>query len=243
MREEISWKEYSSLRLSDLKKPEYRHLLLLLYWPIELCFFTLCGRLPWTYHPVFCALDASIPFLEGFIIPYVLWFVCGFLISLYTLRRNVPLFRRFMDYMILTILLAGLVFLLYPNYYPGRPVQGWPVSLRDAYRAMPRQNALSWVVSVTYFIDPPRNVFPSEHVVVAAGMAFAVLQDRRLRRPVFAVPFVTLQLLICASVLFVKQHSVLDVLGALPLCLLGYFCCFCPRTRFRRKKSAETAEN
>jgi membrane-associated phospholipid phosphatase len=240
MRNEISWKEYCSLRPIDLKKKEYRHLWLLLYWPVELAFFTACGRLPWTYHPISCALDWQIPFLEVFIVPYVLWFVCGAFISLYTLRWSISLFRRFMDYMILTILIAGLVFLVYPNYFPGRPVTDWPVSQAEAFRAMPRQNVFSWIVSITYATDPPRNALPSEHVVVAFGMACVVLQDKRLGRPAFAVPFVVLQLLVCVSVVFVKQHSALDVLAALPLCLLGYLCCFCPRTRFRRReKSAE----
>ena len=112
MREEISWREYFSLRPPDLKKPEYKHLWLLLYWPLELAFFTAAGRLPRSYHPVACALDASIPLLEGFVVPYLLWFLCGLFLLLYTLRRNIPVFRRFMDFMIVTILLCGAVFLL-----------------------------------------------------------------------------------------------------------------------------------
>ena len=48
MCEEISWKEYRSLRLSDWKKKEYRHLWLLLYWPVEIALFFFLERLPWT---------------------------------------------------------------------------------------------------------------------------------------------------------------------------------------------------
>ena len=238
MREEISWKEYLSLRPRDLTRTEYRHLWLMLYWPVELAFFTMCGRLPWTYHPISCAPDGQIPFLEVFIVPYLLWFVCLVFITFFTLRYSIPVFRRFMDYMILTILIAGLVFLLYPNYFPGRPVTEWPVSQAEAFRAMPRQNLFSWIVSITYATDPPRNALPSEHVVVAFGMVCAVLQDKRLRRPAFAVPFVGLQLLVCMSVSFVKQHSLLDILAAVPLCLIGYFACFWPRTLLRRRKKA-----
>lgn len=232
MKEEISWREYGRLRPGDLKKPEYRHVLLLLYWPLELAFFTLCGRLPWTYHPISAPLDGQLPFLEAFVIPYVLWFLCVVFIVLYTLRYDIPVFRRFMGYMIVTILVAGAIFLLYPNYFPGRPTAvTWPASVADYYEAMPRKNLFTWTLSVIYSIDPPRNAFPSEHVVVALGMAFAALQARGLRRPAFAVPFVILQLLVCVAVVLVKQHSVLDVLGALPIAALGYFTSFRPRRK------------
>lgn len=236
MREEISWREYFSLRPPDLKKPEYKHLWLLLYWPLELAFFAAAGRLPRSYHPVACALDESIPLLEGFVVPYLLWFLCGLFLLLYTLRRNIPVFRRFMDFMIVTILLCGAVFLLYPSTFPLRPVPVWPVSVGDCYRAMPRQNLFTWVLSVVYFTDPPRNVFPSMHIAVSFGMFCAVLQDRLLRRPAFSVPFGLLQLLIWLSVVFTRQHSVLDVLGALPVMLLGWFLCFRPG---RAEKTAE----
>lgn len=226
--------ERRSFRLSDLKKPEYRHLWLLLYWPLELAFFTAAGRLPRSYHPVFCAADEAVPLLEGFVVPYLLWFLCGLFIVIYTLSRNVPVFRRFMGFMIVTILLSGAVFLLYPSCFPGRPVPVWPVSVEECYRAMPRQNLFTWLLSVVYFTDPPRNVFPSMHVAVSFGMFCAVLWDERLRRPAFSVPFGALQLLICASVVFTRQHSLLDVLGALPVMLLGYLTCFRPR----KKKNA-----
>ncbi len=238
MREEISWKEYFSLRLPDLKKKEYRHVLLLLYWPLELGFFTLSGRLPWTYHPIYSALDDQIPFLEGFVVPYELWFLCGAFLVLYTLRYDIPVFRRFMYFLIVTITLAGLVFIFYPNYFTGRPVPEWPVTIHDAYEAMPRQNAFTWMVSYIYHTDPPRNALPSEHIVVCFGMAFAVLQCRRLRRPAFSVPFLVLQLLICLSVVYVKQHSVLDILGALPVSAIGYFSCFFPWKKLRSREKA-----
>ena len=239
MREEITWREYWDLRLHfrDIKTPAYRHLFLLLYWPIELTFFTVSGRLPWTYHIVHCPLDDAIPFLEGFVIPYELWFLCGVFISLYTLRYDIPNFRRFMRYMIVTILLAGTVFLVWPNYFDGRPVNdmGWPRSIGDYYNAMPRKNVFTWMMAYIYHTDPPRNAFPSEHVVVALGMAAVALHSKKLRRPAFSVPFVALQLVICASVSFTKQHSVMDILGALPVTLVGYLTCFVPWKKLRRR--------
>ena len=142
MRNEIPWKEYCSLRPADLKKPEYRHLWWLLYWPAELSFFTLAGRLPWHYHPVYSPLDDAIPFSEIWVIPYCLWFLCAVFTVFYTVSRDIRVFRRFTDYMIVTILLAGAVYLIWPNYFPGRPVEalGWPGTVAAYYEAMPRKN-------------------------------------------------------------------------------------------------------
>ena len=239
MRNEISWKEYCSLRPTDLKKKEYRHLWLLLYWPLELAFFMLAGRLPWHYHPVYSPLDDWIPFSEIWVIPYTLWFLCAFFTVVYTLTRDIRVFRRFMDYMIVTILLAGAVYLIWPNFFPGRPVEalGWPGTVAAYYEAMPRKNLFTFALSFIYFTDPPRNAFPSEHVVVALGMVFAVLDSEKLRRPGFSVPFVLLQLLICLSITFTKQHSVLDILGALPVGLIGWILAFSPWIRRPRAVS------
>ena len=162
-----------------------------------------------------------IPFCAAFVIPYLSWFLCIFAVSLGLLRHDVRVFRRFMLYMIFTYTLAGLVFLIYPTCFPGRP------------DPVPGSGALSRLVRLVYRLDPPHNVAPSEHVIVAAGMTAAVFQADRLRRPAFSVPFAALQLLICMSIVFVKQHSALDILGALPVILAGWLLCFRPRKKKR----------
>ena len=41
-------------------------------------------------------------------------------------------------------------------------------------------------------------------------------------------------ILVPVSVVFVKQHSILDVFAAIPLTLFGYYVAFCPHKK--RKK-------
>lgn len=229
MPDEISLKEYLRLRPGDLKKPEYRHVWLLLYWVIEIPLFFLTERLPLARHVVYCALDDAIPFCEYMIVPYVLWFACCIFMTLYTLFRDIPSFRRFLWYMIVTALVSFTVFLIYPSVFPGK------------LDPVPQRNVFTWIVGMVYGSDNPTNVFPSEHVIVALGMVFTALSSRKLRRPAFSVPFTALQLLVCASVVFVKQHSVLDVLGALPVCLLGWLILYMPRKKARAGEKA--AEN
>ena len=219
MREEIPLKEYLSLRPADLKKPEYRHLWLLLYWIIEIPLFFLTEKLPLERHAIYCALDDQIPFCEALIVPYVLWFACCVFITLYTLFRDIPSFRRFIWYMIGTALVCFSFFLFYPSVFPGQP------------DPIPQRNLFTWIVSLVYGSDEPTNVFPSEHVVAAMGMVFTVLHSKKLRKPAFSVPFIALQLLVCVSVVCVKQHSVLDVLGAMPVCFAGWLAFFRPRKK------------
>ena len=77
---------------------------------------------------------------------------------------------------------------------------------------------LVWMIQRT---DTPTNVFPSIHVFNALAVHAAVARSKTLRRhPLVQGLSLLLMVSICLSTVFLKQHSVLDVLGAL---LLGYF--------------------
>ena len=218
MKNSIGWNEYRTLSFSDLKKDEYRHVLLLLYWPLYGFLFLYIERLaPGGYAPVHAAIDDAIPFCEGFIIPYLLWFpyLAGML--LYTFFRDVDSFRRLMMYFILTFTAAVVIYRLFPSCQQLRP------------ESMPRENLLTRLTAALYWIDTPANVCPSEHVIGSAGVVFAAWNADRLRKQRW--PILLLGVLICVSTVFVKQHSVLDHLGAVPVCLAGWLLCFRRKTK------------
>ena len=87
----------------------------------------------------------------------------------------------------------------------------------------PQKNFCSWLVSMLHVADTSTNVFPSIHVynsvaVHCSVMNSAALRDKVwLRRGSFAA-----MVLICMSTVVLKQHSVLDVVGALILAYLMY---------------------
>ena len=109
--------DYRQFRLSRLNTPQFRHLKLLLFWPIfSLVFCYLENYRPAVYYaPMRCALDHWIPFCKWFVIPYAFWFLFVGGMLLYTLFYNIPAFRRMMWFIILTYSFALVTYLLFPN--------------------------------------------------------------------------------------------------------------------------------
>lgn len=202
--------DYRKLRLSNVRAPEYRHVLLLGGWLVYFSLYFLTEKLiPYERcHVVHSSLDDLIPFCEIFVVPYLLWFflVAGSL--LYLLLYDIPAFRKLCIYIMITQAGAMLVYLLWPSIQLLRP------------ETMPRSNFFTWVLGIVYSFDTPTGVLPSLHAAYSIAI-LSVFEHRkttalwwRILLPVFVV-------IIIAATFLVKQHSVLDALAALPLCLIG----------------------
>lgn len=202
--------DYRKLRLSNITGPEYRHVLLLGGWIAYFALYFLTENLiPFERcHPIHCALDDAIPFCEVFVVPYLLWFflVAGSL--LYFFLYDIPSFRRLSIYIMITQAGAMLVYIIWPSIQLLRP------------ETMPRDNFFTWVLAFVYRFDTPTGVLPSLHAAYSIAI-WSVFRHRketalwwRILLPIFVA-------LIIAATFFAKQHSVLDALAALPLCLIG----------------------
>lgn len=209
---------YKDFHFRDITKPQYRHILMLLYWPVFLVLFFVVGGIAekGDYYVVHCALDDMIPFCEYFIIPYVVWYPLWVLMVLYTLGFEVPTYIRFMKYLMVTLSLSLSIYILWPN---GQNM--WP-------DPMPRDNFFTWLVGLIYKADHCTNVCPSEHVSTAFGVVFAAMDSKRFSGK-RSIAFWIIAIMITLSVSFIKQHSVLDILAAIPVILLGYFLAFFPK--------------
>ena len=222
--------DYRTLRLGNLLSPAFRHVLLLLYWPAYLLSFILIERLcpaP-AYHTIRCALDDLIPFCEWFLFSYVSWHVSLLWMSLYTLAYDIAAFRRFMWNLILTTAIAIAVYLIWPSQQ----------LLRPDLSALGRENLLTRAVGLIYAVDTNTNVCPSLHCIGGFAILFAALDMPRFRTRGWTVFFVIFALLICASTVFMKQHSAVDFFAALPVILIGWFACY-----FRPWKRAFSRKN
>jgi F0F1-type ATP synthase membrane subunit a len=55
------------------------------------------------------------------------------------------------------------------------------------------------------------------HVLGTLDVVFAVFQCRRIKNPIIHIAATVMAVLICASTVMIKQHSILDVMAAVAL--------------------------
>ena len=202
--------DYSGFSLRRIGEPRFSHALLLLGWvgyfalyfitenliPLERC------------HVIHCAVDDLIPFREEFVLVYVGWYVYVFGSLAYTFFFHVEGFRKMQTFIMITQAVAMACYIIWPSIQLLRP------------EVFPRDNFLSRVMGFIYGFDTPTGVFPSLHVAYSLGIVSVALKDKALH-PLGKAGMTLFALLVCASVCFVKQHSFLDVIAALPVCLLA----------------------
>lgn len=207
--------DYSGFRISRLNEPRFRHLKLLSSWIFYFIMYFLTENLisPERCHVMHCALDDLIPFNEFFLIFYVLWYFLVFGSLAYYLFYDVKQFSRLQTYILITQVAAMAIYIIWPSRQDMRP------------EVFPRENILTALMAFIYSFDTSTGVCPSLHVAYSLGILSVGLKDRALSLWVkLLLTFVVF--MICIAVCFVKQHSALDVLAALPVCLLAEFLTF-----------------
>lgn len=204
------------------------HCWLALYLPAYLLMFFAVERLvpeDADYWLSYLPIDDSIPFLEGFVIPYCCWFPLVIGTGLYLMFTDADGFRKYV-YFIMIGFTGTLVFcMLSPNGQALRPT------------VFPRDNILTRLVGLLYAADTPTNVFPSMHVIGAVAASIACFYSEKLKKLRF--PVLALSVLITASTVFIKQHSILDVFGGLAVCIPLYFLIYHKPERRTRNETAQ----
>lgn len=216
------------------RKQEYRHFWLLLFWPVYLLVFFLIEHLrpeSTVYTPLHCGLDDRIPFCEFFIVFYLFWFIFIACALLYTGFFEPRTFKRLMAYFMLTFSVAVLTYLVFPNCQELRP-EDFDPRWWDPF---------GMLTKLIFTIDTTTNVCPSEHVIGAFAVVFAARDTGRYSSVKWTVFITALAVLICLSTLFIKQHSAVDVLAAVPVCLLGWLVCFYLPRRLQKKTRQSSA--
>ncbi len=142
------------------------------------------------------SLDARIPFRPGWISIYVLSFV-SWVVTFFLLfrQRKEHVYRNCAAYF-LTLVLTGATFLLVPGAIQRPEVTG--------------SGFFPWLTRVIYACDQPNNLCPSLHVVCSYYCWRAIWDTEGIPLWYRRFNFVFL-LLVCCSILFVKQHVVVDI--------------------------------
>lgn len=216
--------DYRKFRLNKLNTDEFRHLKLLLYWPVYGLLFLFVERFYKVdaYYPMYCRFDDIIPFNEFFVIPYMFWFVFLIGISLYTLLYDIEAFKKFMKFIIITYSASIICYLFFPTCQELRPV------------SFERDNIFTKFLTGFYQFDTNTNVCPSVHVIGSLAVMFTAWHTKGLTGTGWKIAFGVTAFLICISTMFLKQHSVIDVIAALPICLIAYYFCFKKQNHFAK---------
>ncbi len=209
--------DYREFRLSRLNEPRFSHLKLLGGWLVYFAMYFITENLipARECHVMHCWVDDLIPFCEYFVVFYTGWFflVAGSL--LWFMLYDVEAFKGLQKYIMITQAIAMLVYILYPSRQDLRP------------EVFAHDNIFTWAVGFIYAFDTPTGVCPSLHVGYSLGIVSAWLKTREAKpgAKVFVVVFVVLVIL---SIHFIKQHSFLDVLAAIPMCFIAEVVAFQP---------------
>lgn len=193
------------------------------YWRI-LCAGYVFIYLPWFFtlerintldsprmHIINVPLDSKIPFCEYFIIPYMLWFfyIVATCVYMY-FKADDKEFAQIAVSLIAGMSISMFICMIYPN----------GITLRPDY--IP-DNICGRIVAGLYVTDTSTNVFPSIHCYnsLAAHIALSKCKAMKGHKVILF-----LSLLLCISIIlstmFLKQHSVVDVIGAFVLMAVMY---------------------
>ncbi|MBQ6814401.1 MAG: phosphatase PAP2 family protein [Lachnospiraceae bacterium] len=215
---------------------KYHHAWTLLYFPVYMMWFTWLERTVTTdtsYTNIHVYFDDLIPFCEWFVIPYVLWFVYIVVVMAFVLFTSRKEFYKASIYMFAGMSMCLLICTLWPN--------GQDLRVDE----FAKDNILTSLMGFIYSADTNTNVFPSIHVYNSVGAVILISKNYILRKYNWLkISATILSILIILSTMFLKQHSVIDVLGGLALATLMYIPVYAvnwPRVaaRVREKRRAK----
>lgn len=208
--------------IKKLFSKKYGHAIFLLYFALYLPWFNWLN----VYTPTRPAseltlmhipTDDLIPFCELFVIPYFVWFAYIAIGYVFLFFNNRTDFIRMCTFLYVGMTICLITYMVFPNYQ----------DLRINYDELGHSNFLIESIQKLQEGDSPHDVFPSIHCLNSIGMNIALTKNDWCRKhPVVIVISTILTTLICLSTLFVKQHSILDLYGAIilsiPLYIISY---------------------
>lgn len=205
---------YRDLNFHTLFGDKYNHIFLLLFWPIHGILFYIYERvLPLNFHQVECSFDRAIPFCEYYIIPYYGWYVYIIGVLIWLFFTNQGEFKMYMNFIILSYAFTLLVYLIYPTEQNLRPAD------------FERDNIFVDLVRDLYNTDTNTNVCPSLHVIGQMGAFFAAWRIRVRDSLTFwwRAFWIVSTIAVCASTVYLKQHSIIDVFAGLAVSTAMYY--------------------
>lgn len=190
---------------------EYKHYAWASMYGVCQIWFNYCERTIEPKYYMVSRLDYHIPFIKWFVIPYLFWFVYMGVIFWYVGKESKKEFYKLCIYMFGGMCVCYTIYMVFPNGQNLRPV-------------IVENDILSRMISNIYMTDTPTNVCPSIHVYNSIAVHMALRRCGMLddKPGIKLISFICM-VLICASTMFIKQHSIKDVMWGTILAAVMYF--------------------
>ena len=211
-----------------IKIKECKHGLFFLLFILIEVFYFLTQLRDIDYNLVHVSLDDMIPFLPVFVIPYVVWYVYVPGGMLYNFFVDKNAFCKQILSVISGMAISIIIFCIYPTTVDFRPsAEG------DGF--------FLWVCRLLFSNDKPVNVLPSMHCFEAVIIHLTAFRNEKLRRNItLRIGSIILSVLICLSTVFIKQHSVVDLVSGVALAYILYFLIYTLPEKVRKKNATNT---
>ena len=207
----------------------YKHAWVFLYGLIYIPWFMYLERHVTTfYYVINSPLDNRIPFIEYFIIPYFFWFPFMCFGVMYYFFKSREKFYSLAKYLTVGMTIFLIICTVFPNGLQLRPT----IFVDD--------NTFIDMVRALYKVDTPTNVLPSIHVYNTLVLAVVIMRDKEFKHPKMVKSLtLVVSVLIILSTMFLKQHSITDVVAAFTMAAILYPFVFAANTHKAVKLSKQ----
>ncbi|WMT38972.1 phosphatase PAP2 family protein [Paenibacillus sp. D2_2] len=187
---------------------EYRPLLWILLIPLlNICYMVLNHEGPRVYN-LMTDIDAQIPFVPAFIVPYLSWYPFIIIMLIVILANSRETYYRTLIALCLGLITSYFIYYFYQTTVSRPLITG--------------EGILYSLVRFTYITDNPFNCFPSIHVLTTYLVWRGALERNGINIVMrFFTSFMFVAIVL--STLFVKQHYLLDIAAAILIAEVLYF--------------------
>ena len=200
-------KKFKNLKETGLV-PQYALIPLLSILFLNVVVYFLTGRMTggMKHYDISVPLDAKIPFLPVFIIPYLSayaqWIVCYITVA----RSGRDYCYKVIGAEMVSRLIICVCYVLLPT-----------IMVRGTITGI---DPFSQLTALLYRIDAPTNLFPSNHCLESYICLRTALEMKRGRG--YKIAMTIMSILVILSTLFVRQHLILDLFGSVLVAEIGF---------------------
>lgn len=188
-------------RIKSIKK-HLPYLSIMLILPLLHIIYKLLNAPHGKVHNLSTVFDVNIPFVKGFIIPYMSWYIFTYIAFFYIYFKDKKVYLRTIITYAVCLIISYSIFYFFQTTVPRPDLIG--------------NDIFTNLIRLVYKFDKPFNCFPSIHVL-SCYLIIKSIKTLKIENKHIQSLICLMSILIILSTLFVKQHVLLDILCAILL--------------------------